>query len=40
MTGFISGIQLLIFGLLADMIIKNRHTKVYYSIKEVIKNDA
>ena len=40
MTGFISGIQLLIFGLLADMIIKNRHTKEYYSIKEVIKNDA
>lgn len=39
MTGFISGIQLLIFGLLAEMILKNRHTKKYYSIKEVISND-
>ena len=40
MTGFISGIQLLIFGLLAEMIIKNRQTKKYYSIKDVISHDV
>jgi len=40
MTGFISGIQLLIFGLLAEMILKNRQTKKYYSIKDVISKDV
>jgi len=36
-TSFITGIQLLIFGLLADLIIKNRNRKDFYKIKEVIE---
>ena len=37
MTGFITGIQFLIFGLLADLTIKNRNKKNFYKIKEVIE---
>ncbi len=36
-TGFITGIQFLIFGLLADLIIKNRPRKNFYKIKEIIE---
>lgn len=36
-TGFITGIQFLIFGLLADLIIKNRQRKDFYRIKEIIE---
>ncbi|MCJ7804158.1 glycosyltransferase family 2 protein [Patescibacteria group bacterium] len=36
-TGFITGIQFLIFGLLADLIIKNRSKKDFYRIKEIIE---
>jgi glycosyltransferase involved in cell wall biosynthesis len=36
-TGFITGIQFLIFGLLADLIIKNRSRKDFYRIKEIIE---
>lgn len=39
MTGFISGIQFLIFGLLADIMVKNRPSRHYYSIKEIISID-
>lgn len=37
MTGFITGVQFLIFGLLADLIIKNRERKDFYKIKEIIE---
>jgi glycosyltransferase involved in cell wall biosynthesis len=37
-TGFITGIQFLIFGLLADLIIKNRAQKEFYKIKTIYKN--
>jgi len=35
-TGFITGIQLLIFGILADLVIKNRPERKFYRIKEII----
>jgi len=38
MTSFITGIQLLIFGLLANLIIKNRYKKDFYKIREIIEN--
>ena len=34
-TGFITGIQLLIFGILADLIIKNRPQNNFYNIKGI-----
>lgn len=37
-TGFITGIQLLVFGILADLIIKNRPQNNFYRIKEIIDN--
>jgi len=37
-TGFIAGVQLVIFGLLADLIIKNRQGKAFYKIEKFIKN--
>ncbi|MGI6278877.1 MAG: glycosyltransferase family 2 protein [Patescibacteria group bacterium] len=37
-TGFITGIQLLIFGILADLIIKNRPKNNFYHIREIIEN--
>jgi glycosyltransferase involved in cell wall biosynthesis len=36
-TGFITGIQFLIFGLLADLIIKNRPDQKFYQIKKIIE---
>lgn len=37
-TGFITGIQLLIFGLLANLIIKTEKKHHFYRVKEVISN--
>jgi len=37
-TGFISGVQFLIFGLLADLIIRSRSKKVFYRVKEIHEN--
>jgi len=37
-TGFIAGIQLLIFGLLADLIIKNRPRRRFYKIRKIVEN--
>lgn len=39
-TAFIFGIQLLVFGLLADLILKNRPKKDFYKIKEIIDNKS
>jgi len=36
MTGFITGIQFIIFGILSDLIIKNRPDRRYYKIRDVI----
>jgi len=36
-TGFVTGIQFLIFGLLANLIIKNKPKKDFYYIEEVIE---
>jgi len=36
-TGFIAGIQLIIFGLLADLVVKNRRQKNFYKIQKIIK---
>jgi len=36
-TGFITGIQLLVFGLLANLIIKTQEKHQYYQVKEVIE---
>ncbi len=36
-TGFITGIQLLIFGLLANLIIKTEQKHDFYRVKEIIK---
>lgn len=38
-TGLITGIQLLIFGLLADLTIKNRIKKDFYKIREIIERN-
>jgi len=35
--GFITGVQLLIFGILADLIIKSRPNKTFYNIKDIVK---
>lgn len=35
--GFLTGIQFIIFGLLANLIIKNNSRKEFYSIKEIIE---
>ena len=37
-TGFITGIQLLVFGLLANLIIKSEKKHDFYRVKEVISN--
>jgi hypothetical protein len=37
MTGFVTGIQLLIFGLLANLIIKTEKKHDFYRIKETIE---
>lgn len=36
-SGFLVGIQFVIFGLLADLIIKNRPKKNFYQIREIIR---
>ncbi len=37
-TGFITGIQFLVFGLLADLIIKNQPDKQFYHVKKIVEN--
>jgi hypothetical protein len=37
-VGFLTGIQFIIFGLLANLIIKTDSHKNFYSIKEIIEN--
>lgn len=36
-TAFLAGVQFLVFGLLSDLIIKNRPGRSYYKIREIIK---
>jgi len=39
MGGFLVGLQFLIFGLLADLIVKNRREKIFYRVTKVIENE-